>query len=1070
MPHRAKTDSQWREKLKTLAHSAAKLGRGEAPPKGSPWCIPVKNVLNCPYKGSPTVCTPKRNFFQKGCYSCICGFHNVEEAASSSSTSKSSNESGCPKRLKPEPGSDSSPSTSPAEDGVPESGKAKVTSRHPILLNTSELESLSVNELKEISCGWYESKDASKRGLLRLFVWAPLTGRCPYCESSHILSHKPGRTKICYNVGWPYSTQSIYARCGNTDCRKHFSTLDYRYIQSLPYAIRQKLPFCMTGGSNGSDDSIVKLLRELTVSQVERLIESTVYKTYLGARNAFRERWRAVDQGRGLGLENICELDDYPAYPRHYVPSKPHLTTILLCDYQRNRQGLRRELRQIRTFHGVSLDHQRQVVRRVDCKDLVGTAGQTACFMGDGGVCLNVVCTPDTSLSWLDRAANEICDRHPERDGKMIFYADCACCNGRLRKDSQSGGHNSSHGSGDGNDGVADVGTERSGDWRKRFRKVSLDGLHLLMRLSRLTNAQHPRRCQLIADLASALYQDHPGDLERLLEVRKEAGLDGAPSKSERTRFVRTIIVGGEETAERIKRVVLKHKRNDESALDGVKRAGGPVDRLGPADIGFPLITAPWLHCLRNQLTHVLNFCVADCEQAPPFVKTRMIDFHSTGHFIQEFSSLRGTSKNEFFHSVMKKFFFASSRIGWSLASAEDPLPLIGFEYAAEVALGGDEDWLDEEDFNVVEDPLEGEHGQVTSDSYIGELLEVAESAERATVSSPAEVIGDPALWDLFGGEHLKGRSIDQLMGETFVEIGRGTQEEGPSAEKSNTLKRGRASTDSHQDSDYELFGDLSSRPSRNVAKKRRLTSAPANVGPGFNSQMESKWVDILSINSLKYSGKKLVNECLSDYQRYRVSEMRKARAESRDGECPMLFSVSYAQAEVWLKKQIQLMEKPHELGLFDENCQAREREVQAVLSHRTPSTAARLNLDVPQAKAVIPKGTVVRGPQPVDALQRSKERSGSSACVDATSQSSRYICPYCGKPLTRGKNDHVYTTRAWKYGECPEAPKDRSNRARSEAVAAKSGMKERRERAAERLRSLGLTEDGDLGRKKRCT
>ncbi|KAF4675150.1 hypothetical protein FOZ60_001078 [Perkinsus olseni] len=1030
MPHRAKTDSQWREKLKTLAHSAAKLGRGEAPPKGSPWCIPVKNVLNCPYKGSPTVCTPKRNFFQKGCYSCICGFHNVEEAASSSSTSKSSNESGCPKRLKPEPGSDSSPSTSPAEDGVPESGKAKVTSRHPILLNTSELESLSVNELKEISCGWYESKDASKRGLLRLFVWAPLTGRCPYCESSHILSHKPGRTKICYNVGWPYSTQSIYARCGNTDCRKHFSTLDYRYIQSLPYAIRQKLPFCMTGGSNGSDDSIVKLLRELTVSQVERLIESTVYKTYLGARNAFRERWRAVDQGRGLGLENICELDDYPAYPRHYVPSKPHLTTILLCDYQRNRQGLRRELRQIRTFHGVSLDHQRQVVRRVDCKDLVGTAGQTACFMGDGGY-------------------------------------------------------------------------------------VSTSSAH---QIPLYPGSIEQRTKYLIADLASALYQDHPGDLERLLEVRKEAGLDGAPSKSERTRFVRTIIVGGEETAERIKRVVLKHKRNDESALDGVKRAGGPVDRLGPADIGFPLITAPWLHCLRNQLTHVLNFCVADCEQAPPFVKTRMIDFHSTGHFIQEFSSLRGTSKNEFFHSVMKKFFFASSRIGkllytarvswflmrynrrrlaslgvsvppehlapaeveilgatedfpgWSLASAEDPLPLIGFEYAAEVALGGDEDWLDEEDFNVVEDPLEGEHGQVTSDSYIGELLEVAESAERATVSSPAEVIGDPALWDLFGGEHLKGRSIDQLMGETFVEIGRGTQEEGPSAEKSNTLKRGRASTDSHQDSDYELFGDLSSRPSRNVAKKRRLTSAPANVGPGFNSQMESKWVDILSINSLKYSGKKLVNECLSDYQRYRVSEMRKARAESRDGECPMLFSVSYAQAEVWLKKQIQLMEKPHELGLFDENCQAREREVQAVLSHRTPSTAARLNLDVPQAKAVIPKGTVVRGPQPVDALQRSKERSGSSACVDATSQSSRYICPYCGKPLTRGKNDHVYTTRAWKYGECPEAPKDRSNRARSEAVAAKSGMKERRERAAERLRSLGLTEDGDLGRKKRCT
>lgn len=175
--------------------------------------------------------------------------------------------------------------------------------------------------------------------------------------------------------------------------------------------------------------------------------------------------------------------------------------------------------------------------------------------MGDADVCLNIVCTPDTSLSWLDRAANEICDSHPEREGNMIFYADCACRNGRLRGSPQS--TVASNGESAASSTAADIGKFTAGTWRTRFRKVSLDGLHLLVRLLRLVNAQHPRRRQLIRDLAAALYQAHPEDLARAFEVKKVAGLDCILTKSERSRFVRTIIVGGEETAERIKRVVL---------------------------------------------------------------------------------------------------------------------------------------------------------------------------------------------------------------------------------------------------------------------------------------------------------------------------------------------------------------------------------------------------------------------------------------------------------------------------------------------------------------------------------
>ncbi|EER18903.1 hypothetical protein Pmar_PMAR025702 [Perkinsus marinus ATCC 50983] len=407
---------------------------------------------------------------------------------------------------------------------------------------------------------------------------------------------------------------------------------------------------------------------------------------------------------------------------------------------------------------------------------------------------------------------------------------------------------------------------------------------------------------------------------------------------------------------------------------------------------------------------------------------------------------------------------------GWSLASPEDPLPLMGFEYAAEVALSNDEDWLDKEDLTTIEDPLEEvEHSQNIGDNYISELLEVSESTDiGGDVSSPDDVVDDRDLWDLFGNTNLKGRSIDQLLGECSIETTEDAPEKASLPEDNDTRKRCRQSTDptrQPEDSDLELFGGLSGRTPRNVAKKRRLTSAPSNVSPSFNEQMESKWVDIFTLKSLKYSGKRLVNECLEDYQRYRASEMRRAAATSQGDDCPMLFSVSYARAEVWLKKQIQLMENPHERGLFDEGCQAREREVQAMLDHRTSSTAARLNLEVPQAKPVISKGVVDTGPQPVDGIQRLLERSQGSACV-----SSRYTCPYCGKPLTRGKNAHVFTARAWRYGECPEAPKDRTKRARSERVAAKPGMQDRRERAAERLRILGLTGNPDLGKQKRCT
>ncbi len=58
---------------------------------------------------------------------------------------------------------------------------------------------------------------------------------------------------------------------------------------------------------------------------------------------------------------NVAGRNDFPPFPSHYVPCRPHLTDIFVRDYYENKSHIMRELRATLSSHGLAVDHQRKV-------------------------------------------------------------------------------------------------------------------------------------------------------------------------------------------------------------------------------------------------------------------------------------------------------------------------------------------------------------------------------------------------------------------------------------------------------------------------------------------------------------------------------------------------------------------------------------------------------------------------------------------------------------------------------------------------------------------------------------
>ena len=75
-----------------------------------------------------------------------------------------------------------------------------------------------------------------------------------------------------------------------------------------------------------------------------------------------------------------------------------------------------------------------------------------------------------------------------------------------------------------------------------------------------------------------------------------------------------------------------------------------------------------------QQLVHVRNGYISDDPDHLPYVRVGSINFHNTGHHLDNYQSLRGTSKVEAVHSVLDSTFYSTrgictevfdARLGW---------------------------------------------------------------------------------------------------------------------------------------------------------------------------------------------------------------------------------------------------------------------------------------------------------------------------------------------------------------------------------------------------------------------
>ena len=233
---------------------------------------------------------------------------------------------------------------------------------------------------------------------------------------------------------------------------------------------------------------------------------------------------------RGVGKVNVVLQDAFPPFPSHYVPCRPHLTTMFVKDYWENKPHIMCELR---ASHTLAVHHQRKVVEHTLGGEVVGSGGQTFTICGDFGLVCGVYVIPNTALSWARDAMSEVIDRH-----KSIGVAvppslnmDCGCCSGSLQSNTTAVSS------------TPNPTTSVAGTWRPTFA-VKFDVMHLMLRIGQKMNAEHPRRKKFLFDLSQAIYSQH--------EEAEEDGENEERERSQRGRRERRLVRARFEEEERL--------------------------------------------------------------------------------------------------------------------------------------------------------------------------------------------------------------------------------------------------------------------------------------------------------------------------------------------------------------------------------------------------------------------------------------------------------------------------------------------------------------------------------------
>ena len=231
----------------------------------------------------------------------------------------------------------------------------------------------------------------------------------------------------------------------------------------------------------------------------------------------------------------------------------------------------------------------------------------------------------------------------------------------------------------------SDAATSVAASWRSIF-SVKLDAMHMMLRIGREINAEHPRRKKFLVNLSLAIFVQHEGDRRKLMQAREAARLEGP--RLERVKFIRRVVGDPESTAERMALVLKAHRELDNQCRAQAEAAGMEVDNLTVADVAYPLVTKRLTGVFQQQLIHVRNGCVSDDPARLPYVKVGTVNYHSSGHQLDHFQSLRGTSKVEAVHSVLDRTFYTQRGIGTEVFDARLGWWILGYNRRRLRALG----------------------------------------------------------------------------------------------------------------------------------------------------------------------------------------------------------------------------------------------------------------------------------------------------------------------------------------------------------------------------------------------
>lgn len=542
-----------------------------------------------------------------------------------------------------------------------------------------------------------------KEGYLDLFLFAPTNGHCPHCKSNKIVGRGVSSwLKLVLKADdFPMYCRGMDIKC--VDCNSFIKSMDSRYVNTLPSKEKLQMTFLNTGQSYGIDNAMVRGMRNgQTASSISANAKAAIQLKHGILRRLYEEKAKTIINSTFYSYETF---EPFPPLPESWFAASYLIITAFLRDYQILRPELYREIQTVRSSSSMSADHQRKVVKRVKKnKDQeLGMGSQTYIVNGDRGVVHNYVVVPDTAGEWTHLALDEIYHRHlnenGEYEGPRILFVDCGCCNGKLKdpnakqnEKQQNEKHTEEETPKNPNANQKDTREETPKDPNAKQNKedtgkempvdsnlliyknvieLKLDGIHVIFRITRETNSEHPRARSFARHISRAIYIVCQVCEKNLQNARRrlKCALTEIEKKRDAFKYGRRTPGPGILVAKRLLLVLMGHIQIDKEVRKRFETAGKQVDNINSADPAYPLITRKVRKVILQQVTHCLNGCL-DSEGKLAHIETGIANYRNTGIMLKTYDSPFGSSRCETFHSVAERYFANYRNISFLLFDA----------------------------------------------------------------------------------------------------------------------------------------------------------------------------------------------------------------------------------------------------------------------------------------------------------------------------------------------------------------------------------------------------------------